>query len=91
MSRRIAIASDHAAFAMKAELAEWLRNETWTVADLGPDTTDSVDYPDYGYALARAIVRHGCGEPPPWRLSSAAPGAKHAAFQRRRRLGVRIP
>ncbi|UYY57903.1 ribose 5-phosphate isomerase B [Sphingomonas sp. S2-65] len=55
MSRRIAIASDHAAFAMKAELAEWLRNEAWTVADLGPDGTDSVDYPDYGYALARTI------------------------------------
>ena len=56
MSRRIAIASDHAAFAMKAELAEWLRNETWTVADLGPADSESVDYPDYGYALARAIA-----------------------------------
>ncbi|MBB5711590.1 ribose 5-phosphate isomerase B [Sphingomonas xinjiangensis] len=56
MSRRIAIASDHAAFAMKAELAEWLRNEAWTVSDLGPSSTDSVDYPDYGYALARAIA-----------------------------------
>ena len=55
MSRRIAIASDHAAFAMKAELAEWLRNEGWLVTDLGPAGVESVDYPDYGYKLARAI------------------------------------
>ena len=37
MSRRIAIASDHAAFAMKAELAEWLRGLGHDVQDLGPD------------------------------------------------------
>lgn len=55
MSRRIAIASDHAAFVMKSELAEWLRGEGHDVLDLGPDSGASVDYPDYGYALARAI------------------------------------
>jgi ribose 5-phosphate isomerase B len=55
MSRRIAIASDHAAFVMKSELAEWLRGEGHQVSDLGPDSAASVDYPDYGYALARAI------------------------------------
>jgi ribose 5-phosphate isomerase B len=57
MSRRIAIASDHAAFVMKSELAEWLRGAGHEVLDLGPANTDSVDYPDYGYALARAIER----------------------------------
>jgi ribose 5-phosphate isomerase B len=55
MSRRIAIASDHAAYVMKSELAEWLRGEGNDVLDLGPDSAASVDYPDYGYALARAI------------------------------------
>ena len=55
MSRRIAIASDHAAFVMKSELAEWLRAEGHQVTDLGPDSAASVDYPDYGYALARAV------------------------------------
>ena len=55
MSRRIAIASDHAAFVMKSELAEWLRGEGHDVTDLGPESAASVDYPDYGYALARAI------------------------------------
>ena len=55
MSRRIAIASDHAAFVMKSELAEWLRGEGHQVTDLGPESAASVDYPDYGYALAWAI------------------------------------
>jgi ribose 5-phosphate isomerase B len=55
MSRRIAIASDHAAFAMKAELAEWLRGEGHEVVDLGTNGPDSVDYPDFGFALGNAI------------------------------------
>ncbi|WP_448663179.1 ribose 5-phosphate isomerase B [Sphingomonas sp. CJ20] len=55
MSRRIAIASDHAAFAMKAELAEWLREAGHVVSDLGTHGPESVDYPDYGYRLGAAI------------------------------------
>jgi ribose 5-phosphate isomerase B len=53
---RIAIASDHAAVALKAELVAWLASEGHEVADLGPDGTDRVDYPDYGYKLAEAIA-----------------------------------
>src|SRR3954467_2232942 len=57
MSRRIAIASDHAAFVMKSELVDWLREAGHEVLDLGTASTDSVDYPDYGYRLAGAIER----------------------------------
>jgi len=53
---RIAIASDHAAVALKTALAAWLRDAGHEVADLGPHDTASVDYPDYGYKLARAIA-----------------------------------
>ena len=53
---KIAIASDHAAFALKGELADWLRELGHDVADLGPDGIDSVDYPDYGYRLAAHIA-----------------------------------
>jgi len=53
---RIAIASDHAAIDLKAALAEWLRAAGHDVADLGPDSGASVDYPDYGYKLAAAIA-----------------------------------
>lgn len=53
---RIAIASDHAAIDLKAALADWLRGAGHDVADLGPDSAASVDYPDYGYKLAAAIA-----------------------------------
>ena len=53
---RIAIASDHAAVALKADLIEWLGAEGHAVNDLGPEGVDSVDYPDYGYKLAEEIA-----------------------------------
>jgi ribose 5-phosphate isomerase B len=53
---RIAIASDHAALALKSALAEYLRAAGHDVADLGPHDESSVDYPDYGYRLANAIA-----------------------------------
>ncbi len=58
---RIAIASDHAAVDLKAQLREWLIEEGHDVADLGPDSADSVDYPDYGYKLA-SVVADGTAE-----------------------------
>ena len=53
---RIAIASDHAAFSLKGELAQWLREQGHEVADLGPGGIESVDYPDYGYKLAAHVA-----------------------------------
>jgi len=53
---RIAIAADHAAYALKTELAEWLRGAGHDVLDLGTDGPDRVDYPDYGYAVAQALA-----------------------------------
>lgn len=55
MSEPIAIASDHAAVALKATLVAWLRDGGYQVIDLGPADESSVDYPDYGYKLASAI------------------------------------
>jgi ribose 5-phosphate isomerase B len=53
---KIALASDHAAFALKTELAEWLAGLGHEVADLGTDGEASVDYPDYGYKLAEHLA-----------------------------------
>ena len=53
---RIAIASDHAALALKSALVQYLRAAGHDVADLGPHDDSSVDYPDYGYKLASAIA-----------------------------------
>lgn len=52
---RIAIASDHAALELKAVLAGWLRESGHDVDDLGPFDLERVDYPDFGYALAKAV------------------------------------
>lgn len=56
---RIAIASDHAALAMKADLLAWLKAAGHDVDDLGPFDTTSVDYPDFGYKLADVIASSG--------------------------------
>ena len=58
---RIAIASDHAAFDLKAELREYLIALGHEVADLGSETAERVDYPDFGYRLA-AVVADGTAE-----------------------------
>jgi len=56
VAERIAIASDHAAIDMKAQLVAHMREAGHDVIDLGPDGSESVDYPDYGYKLADAIA-----------------------------------
>lgn len=53
--KKIAIASDHAGFALKQRLAEYVAAKGYEVIDLGPQSEDRVDYPDYGYKLAEAI------------------------------------
>ena len=53
---RIAIASDHAALALKSALVEYLLSAGHDVSDLGPHDESSVDYPDYGYKLAAALA-----------------------------------
>ncbi len=54
---RIAIASDHAAFTLKQELAAALAEWGHDVVDLGPDNDERVDYPDFGYKLAASVAR----------------------------------
>lgn len=51
----IAIASDHAGYELKALLVEELGGQGYEVLDLGTQGPDSVDYPDFGHALAQAI------------------------------------
>lgn len=53
--KKIALASDHAGFALKQRLAEYVAAKGYEVIDLGPQSEDRVDYPDYGYKLAEAI------------------------------------
>lgn len=52
----VAIASDHAGFALKGELAAWLAGRGVEVLDLGTHGTESVDYPDFAAAVATALA-----------------------------------
>lgn len=56
---KIAIASDHAGFALKARVQELLEAAGHEVQDFGTESEDSVDYPDFAEPAARAV---GAGE-----------------------------
>ncbi len=51
----IAIASDHAGFDLKAQFKQELAAMGFEALDLGPDSTASVDYPDFANRLAAAL------------------------------------
>lgn len=53
---RIALAADHAGFALKDDLAAWLREQGHEVLDLGTNGPESVDYPRFGASLAEALA-----------------------------------
>lgn len=53
---KIAIANDHGAVQYKNEIKEMLEKEGYEVINLGCDTSESVDYPDYGAACARMVA-----------------------------------
>ncbi len=54
---RIAIGSDHAGFEQKELLKQHLIERGEDVDDLGTFSEDSVDYPDFGLAVARSVAR----------------------------------
>lgn len=49
---KIAVGSDHAALEHKQHIVRQLRAEGHDVLDLGPDSTESVDYPDFAERVA---------------------------------------
>ncbi|WP_347717020.1 ribose 5-phosphate isomerase B [Sphingomonas sp.] len=52
---RIALSADHAGVDLKDALAAWLGETGYDILDLGTHGAASVDYPDYGARLARAL------------------------------------
>lgn len=53
---RIALASDHGGFELKEQVKPWLKGQGCEVIDLGTDSEEPVDYPDYGVKLAKFVV-----------------------------------
>ena len=58
---RLALASDHAGYRLKQELAAELRRQGHAVEDLGPESEAAVDYPDYARRVGER-VRAGAAE-----------------------------
>lgn len=56
MTIKLAIASDHAGFALKEALKSSFKAVPVQWVDLGTNSTDSVDYPDYGQKLADCVA-----------------------------------
>lgn len=56
MSRRVAIAADHAGVELKAALVVRLEEAGHTVLDLGTHDTKPVDYPDFAQAIGQALL-----------------------------------
>lgn len=55
---KIAIGSDHGGYSLKQALIPFLQGRDIEVADAGTHSADSVDYPDFGEAVA-LLVAHG--------------------------------
>lgn len=54
---KIAIASDHAGRELKEEIVAFLKEKGIDIVDFGVDNPESVDYPDYGIKVARAVSK----------------------------------
>lgn len=52
---RIGIASDHRGYQMKNRLGQLVESLGHDVIDYGPDSTESVDYPDYAARVSTAL------------------------------------
>ncbi len=56
----IAIGSDHAGYSLKIEILKYLDENGYKYKDLGTCDTKSVDYPDFGLAVAEAVRNGEC-------------------------------
>lgn len=65
MKYTIAIGSDHAGFDVKERIIEalnsgLLKEFNGAVSDMGPESADRVDYPDYAHKVAQAVSDGTC-------------------------------
>ena len=53
--KKIAIGADHAGFEYKEKITDWLTQNDFEVLNMGTDSEDSVDYPDFIHPVADSI------------------------------------
>lgn len=53
---KIAMSCDHGGLELKESIKKYLEEQGIEILDLGTNTTDSVDYPEYGKACGEAVA-----------------------------------
>ena len=56
-SKKVFLASDHAGFKLKEEIKKFLIKKDKKVLDLGTNSMNSVDYPDYAHLLSKKMKK----------------------------------
>ena len=56
-TNKIAIGTDHGGYELKEILKDYLVKLEYTVIDCGTNSTDSVDYPDFAFAVAQLVAQ----------------------------------
>jgi ribose 5-phosphate isomerase B len=54
---RISLGADHRGFELKEKIKEYLKGLGHEVTDFGTDSTESVDYPDFGFRVAESVAK----------------------------------
>ena len=54
---RVALGADHGGYELKETIRKHLEAQGLKVQDFGTHSTDSVDYPEYGFAVGNAIIK----------------------------------
>ncbi|MBN1157216.1 ribose-5-phosphate isomerase [Candidatus Woesearchaeota archaeon] len=58
--KKIIVASDHGGFELKEKIKKFVQGLGYSVDDVGCNSLDSVDYPDYGIKAAEKVAKEGC-------------------------------
>ncbi len=56
--KKVVIGSDHAGFEMKEQIKKYLKQNEYDVLDVGTNSTDSVDYPDFAAKTAAECLKN---------------------------------
>lgn len=54
---KISMGADHKGFELKEKVKQYLTKLGHEVIDFGTDSTESVDYPDYGFKVAESVAK----------------------------------
>ena len=50
------LGADHGGYELKNAIGDWLREKGYSVTDVGTDSSDSVDYPDFAHGVSCAVA-----------------------------------